>query len=78
MALTENTLQASSALSFLEPRNPLRHLARLSATLGEWQTRRRYRRDLERLLRVGPHLIEDVGLTLQEASREIEKLFWQT
>jgi len=33
--------------------------------------------DLERLLRVGTYMIEDVGLTLAEAIREIEKPFWQ-
>ena len=77
MALTENTLQVSPAYSFLKPLTPFRHIALIvRATLGEWQTRRRYRRDLEHLLRVGPHMIEDVGLTVQEARGEIEKQFW--
>jgi uncharacterized protein YjiS (DUF1127 family) len=33
--------------------------------------------DLKRLLRVGPYMIEDVGLTLEEVKREIEKPLWQ-
>jgi uncharacterized protein YjiS (DUF1127 family) len=77
MAFTEITLRDSSVLSFLTARTPIRYIARFRVTLGEWQTRRVYRKDLERLLRVGPHMIEDVGLTLQEAHREIEKKFWQ-
>jgi uncharacterized protein YjiS (DUF1127 family) len=44
---------------------------------GEWRTRRRYRSDLKRLLRVGSYMIEDVGLSVEEAKREIQKPFWQ-
>ena len=44
--------------------------------LIEWGHRLRYRNELKRLLRVGPHMIKDVGLALEEAHREIEKPFW--
>jgi uncharacterized protein YjiS (DUF1127 family) len=77
MAITESTLRGSSILSFLTARTPFAYVARFRVTLGELQTRRRYRKDLERFLRVGPHMIEDVGLTLPEAHREIEKPLWQ-
>ncbi len=39
--------------------------------------RHRYRRDLWRLLRVGPHMIDDIGLTRSQAVHEAEKPFWQ-
>jgi uncharacterized protein YjiS (DUF1127 family) len=51
--------------------------ARLNKTLAERQRRKEYRNDLERLLRVGPHMIADIGLNLETAHREIEKSFWQ-
>ena len=43
---------------------------------AEWQKRRRYREDLKRLLRVGPYMIADIGLTHEEAQKEIAKPFW--
>jgi uncharacterized protein YjiS (DUF1127 family) len=52
-------------------------LAGLSHDIGEWQRRRRYRSDLRRLLRVGPHMIADIGLTLEQARREIAKPVWR-
>jgi uncharacterized protein YjiS (DUF1127 family) len=39
--------------------------------------RHRYRQELRRLLRVGPHMIADVGLTQAQAGREAKKSFWQ-
>jgi uncharacterized protein YjiS (DUF1127 family) len=77
MAINESTLSDSSVLPFLTARTPFTYFARIRVILDGLQTRRRYRKDLERLLRVGPHMIEDVGLTLPEAHREIEKPFWQ-
>ncbi len=77
MAMNENTLRNSSVLSFLTARTFFTYIARLKVTLAAWQTRRIYRKDLVRLLRVGPHMIEDVGLTLEDAHREIEKQPWQ-
>jgi uncharacterized protein YjiS (DUF1127 family) len=48
-----------------------------SGTLREWRRRLRYRRDLRRLSRSGSHLIDDIGLTLEEARREMRKPFWE-
>jgi uncharacterized protein YjiS (DUF1127 family) len=45
--------------------------------LAEWERRRSYRSDLNRLLHVGEYLIRDIGLTPAAALREIEKPFWQ-
>jgi uncharacterized protein YjiS (DUF1127 family) len=42
-----------------------------------WMERRRFRADLKRLLKVGPHMIADLGLTLDAAMAESEKPFWQ-
>ena len=39
--------------------------------------RYRYRRELRRLLRVSPHMIEDIGLSREQARREAKKPFWQ-
>ena len=42
-----------------------------------WSARRQYRAELRRLLRVGPHLIEDLGLPLAAAIAEAHKPFWR-
>ena len=77
MSITENTHRYHSVLSFVPARIPRPQIADFNLMWAEWQIRRRYRKDLERLLRVGTYMIEDVGLTLAEAKREIEKPFWQ-
>ena len=46
-------------------------------TIGTWIARRRYRRDLNRQIEIGNHLVDDFGLTLEEALVEIKKPFWQ-
>jgi len=54
------------------------HLGKkIDPTLAEWIRRRQYRGDLKRLLKVGPHMISDIGLTPHEAHREILKPFWR-
>ena len=45
--------------------------------LREWLDRRHHRCGLARLLRIGPHMIDDVGLTLEQVRQEIAKPFWQ-
>jgi uncharacterized protein YjiS (DUF1127 family) len=55
----------------------LRVVAEVRAALALWRPRARYRRDLARLRASGPHLIEDIGLLLQDADREVAKPFWQ-
>lgn len=58
--------------------SPLSQLAKkIDPTLAEWIRRRQYRADLKRLLKVGPHMINDIGLPLHEAHREIGKPFWR-
>jgi uncharacterized protein YjiS (DUF1127 family) len=54
-----------------------RVLAEVGAALALWRQRTRYRRDLARLRRSGPHLIEDIGLLRAHADREAAKPFWQ-
>jgi uncharacterized protein YjiS (DUF1127 family) len=49
----------------------------LAAAWAAWRTRRRFRRDLRRLLQVGPHMVADIGLTPEEAQRESAKPFWR-
>ena len=41
-----------------------------------WRARRHYRRELARLLIVGPHMIADIGLTADNAREEIARPFW--
>jgi len=58
-------------------RSLVRVLAEVEAALTLWRRRSRYRRDLARLRRSGPHLIEDIGLLREHADREAAKPFWQ-
>ena len=48
-------------------------LARMFRT---WQKRIRYRRELNRLMQVAPHMIDDIGLTLDQALSEADRPFW--
>ena len=61
------------------PRIPeLRHgLQDLQVLRRHWADRRRTRRELKRLLLVGPHMIEDVGFHQEEAEQEAVKPFWR-
>lgn len=40
------------------------------------QKRIRFRANLRRLLKVGPYMIEDIGLNLDEVLHELSKPFW--
>jgi uncharacterized protein YjiS (DUF1127 family) len=42
-----------------------------------WRQRYHYRRELLRLMRSGPHLIEDIGLLRKHAEQEASKPFWR-
>ena len=55
----------------------LRLLAGLKATGAAWLKRRALRRELKRLLRIGPHMVADVGLSPEVAHREADKPFWK-
>ena len=52
-------------------------LAEIAATLQRWRQRARYRRDLARLRRTSPHLIDDIGLSQAAADREATTPFWR-
>jgi uncharacterized protein YjiS (DUF1127 family) len=53
------------------------HLAEIRAVTGAWRQRYRYRRELQRLIKTGPHLIDDIGLWRTHADREAAKPFWR-
>jgi uncharacterized protein YjiS (DUF1127 family) len=42
-----------------------------------WLARRRYRCELRRLLRTGPHLVDDIGMPPDVAMEEACKPFWR-
>ncbi|MGO4840322.1 DUF1127 domain-containing protein, partial [Rhizobiaceae sp. 2RAB30] len=42
-----------------------------------WEERKRFRLDLEGMAKTSPHLIDDIGLTRQQAAAEIAKPFWR-
>jgi uncharacterized protein YjiS (DUF1127 family) len=53
-------------------------LAALQGAIATWRERTRFRRELERMSRDNPHLIDDIGLTRRQVEEEIAKLpFWQ-
>jgi uncharacterized protein YjiS (DUF1127 family) len=41
-----------------------------------WRERWCYRRDLARLVIVGPYMINDIGLTLDQALAQVDRPFW--
>jgi len=45
--------------------------------VDSWRRRQRYRGEIRRLMKVGPHMIADIGLTRREAEHELAKRFWQ-
>ena len=77
MAITESTQGQRAVLPSPAARPSPLQMADFRAVWTDWQSRRRYRQDLARLLRVGPHMIADVGLTLEDARHEAAKPFWQ-
>ena len=77
MALTESSTRNCWAYPtplFLVLVSPIALVRRIRA---EWQRRRIYRSDLNRLLSVGEYMIRDIGLTLDDARREIQKPLWR-
>lgn len=42
-----------------------------------WRERWRYRKELARLSIVGPYMINDIGLTFDQALAEIDRRFWR-
>jgi uncharacterized protein YjiS (DUF1127 family) len=47
------------------------------ALIADWRRRRHFRAELRRLLRTGPHLLEDIGLPAVAAARESALPFWR-
>ncbi|KUM24671.1 hypothetical protein AU467_06020 [Mesorhizobium loti] len=53
-------------------------LATLQNMIAAWREQTRFRWDIKRMSEASPHLIDDIGLTKQQAEQEIAKLpFWQ-
>ena len=52
-------------------------VSKIEPVIAEWGRRRLSRADLKRLLKVGPYMIADIGLTYQEALDECGKPFWR-
>jgi uncharacterized protein YjiS (DUF1127 family) len=55
----------------------IRRMRKIAPLIAEWRQRYRYRADLKRLLKVGPYMIDDIGLAYEEAKRESAKAFWK-
>ena len=76
--LPSNELMALPALArFAEgPFEQVRResLSHIFSARGE---RRQYRQELRRLMKVGSHMITDIGLKLEDARIEMAKPFWQ-
>jgi len=69
--------QTHSALGYLAMRQlpPLAVVAlRVAVMIAKWEERRRTRRALRHL---DVHLLEDVGLSRGDVSRELGRRFWQ-
>lgn len=49
----------------------------VKALLETWRERVSYRKDLRRLLVAAPHMINDIGLTLEQAVAESGRPFWR-
>jgi uncharacterized protein YjiS (DUF1127 family) len=49
----------------------------LAATIRQWIARGRERRALAEMAELNDHLLEDIGLSRDEALREATKWFWQ-
>lgn len=50
----------------------------LYVTYGMWVRRLKFRRDLQRLAKAGPHLLKDIGLDRHAGESEAAKPFWRT
>jgi uncharacterized protein YjiS (DUF1127 family) len=51
--------------------------AHADGRIETWRKRIRFRRHLARLLETDPGLVVDIGLTVQEAEKEVQKSFWR-
>jgi uncharacterized protein YjiS (DUF1127 family) len=60
-----------------EPSSAWSRLKDVRGLVAVWRERRYYRRELKRLAKDGPQLIDDIGLTMRIVEAEIQKPFWQ-
>jgi uncharacterized protein YjiS (DUF1127 family) len=76
-AMTGERMEISST-QLLRRAAPLRpSLAALGQLFALWQARVLLRRQLARMARGNPYLIEDIGLTRAQVAAEIAKPFWR-
>ena len=54
-----------------------RHLTTLRSIIATWRERIRFRWQLRQMSKDNPHLIDDIGLTIQQVEGEIAKPFWE-
>ncbi|KQU78922.1 hypothetical protein ASD99_23735 [Mesorhizobium sp. Root695] len=59
-----------------------RHLTTLRSIIATWHDRTwreriRFRWQLRQMSKDNPHLIDDIGLTIQQVEGEIAKPFWE-
>ena len=54
----------------------LHRLVVLRDTIATWRERVYFRRELEKLMKNNPELIDDIGLTIRQVEAEIVKPFW--
>ena len=77
MAITNTIHRPASYVALARTPVPARAVFGLLGLWTEWQERHRLRKDLRRLLRAAPHMIDDMGLTRRAAGQESVKPFWQ-
>jgi uncharacterized protein YjiS (DUF1127 family) len=84
MEVAMNNTLASAPHQVARPGTPVRsaevsrrHLTTLRSIIAAWDERKRFRWELEQMLKDNPHLIDDIGLTRRQAEAEITKRFWQ-
>ena len=65
---------ASRSINFAALRQSIREI---KPFMVELRRRHEYRADLKRLLIVGPHMLDDIGLGREEAIRESRKPIWK-
>jgi uncharacterized protein YjiS (DUF1127 family) len=78
MHLVSSSQPRSRAISASSRMRPAEAALSLVMPIAAWRRRARYRRELRRLLMLGPHLVEDIGLLPVHARREAAKPFWRT
>ena len=83
--MSDSTILASSSDQAVRPGTSVKpaevshrrySLAALRSVIATWRERMRFRWELEQMARDNPHLIDDIGLTKQQAEAEIAKPFW--